>query len=221
MDRKSIAQEYFALATDENGNMPPMHRDESKAGIMAACIMDLLLKDVITMERKRITVIEELPGELAHESSLHDYLSEEVRTADKLMSDYLLSSNARRIKQPATDIGEVLLADGVVREGNGGLFGPKVTYVTAESYRKELVDRVRSAATKNDDVSSHDMALLYILKETKNLNRYFSKEESDQLKDRLKEMKKNPQNKQVAVMINCVTDITTIAMACILMIGLH
>ena len=150
-----------------------------------------------------ITVNKELPTELAHESSLHDYLSEKVRTADKLMSDYLLSSSARRIKQLATAIGEALLADGVVREGTGGLFGPKVTYVTAESYRKELVDRVRSAATKNDDVSSHDMALLYILKETKNLNRYFSKEESDQLKDRLKEMKKNPQNKQVAVMINC------------------
>ena len=43
MNRKSIAQEYYILATNENGYMPVMHQDESIAGIVAAGIMDLNL----------------------------------------------------------------------------------------------------------------------------------------------------------------------------------
>ena len=49
----------------------------------------------------------------------------------------------------------------------------------------------------------------------KNLNQYFSKYESDELKAKLKEMKKNPQNKQLADMINYISDIMAVAMACL------
>lgn len=54
------------------------------------------------------------------------------------------------------------------------------------------------------------MAFVYILKETKNLNQYFSKYENDKLKAKLKEIKKDSQNKQLADMISYVSDMTTI-----------
>lgn len=43
MNRKSMAQEYFILTTDENGNMPVMHKYESDSGLVAASVMDLML----------------------------------------------------------------------------------------------------------------------------------------------------------------------------------
>ncbi|MFG6378035.1 MAG: hypothetical protein K1W19_06920 [Lachnospiraceae bacterium] len=64
--------------------------------------------------------------------------------------------------------------------------------------------------TKEKEISSHDMAFVYILKETKNLNQYFSKYENDKLKAKLKEIKKDSQNKQLADMISYVSDMTTI-----------
>lgn len=211
MNRKSITQEYFTLAADENGNMPPMHRDESNAGIVVAGFMDLLLNDVITVEKKKITVVKDIPNELGHITSLYAYLNEKPRSTDKLMSDYYTGS---RMKHLITEIGESLLADGTATKGTGGLFGPKTTYIPEKRYKDELIGIIKSALTKDDEVNRHDVALIYILNGTKNLNQYFSKHESNEMKAKLKELKKNPLNKQLADMINYVSDMITIIMAC-------
>lgn len=214
MNRKSIAQEYFVLATNEKGNMPAMYKEESNAGIVAAGLMDLLLNGIVTVEKKKITVIKDIPHEFGHIASLYTYLNEKPRSTDKLMSDYIASTGSR-IRQLATEIGESLLADSAAVKGEGGLFGNKTTYIPEKSYKDEVIGIIRSAVTKDEEMTSHDMELIYILKETKNLNQYFSKYKSDELKAKLKEMKKNPQNKQLADMINYVSDITAVLMACI------
>lgn len=211
MNRKSITQEYFTLAADENGNMPPMHRDESNAGIVVAGFMDLLLNDVITVEKKKITVVKDIPNELGHITSLYTYLNEKARSTDKLMSDYYTGS---RMKQLITEIGESLLADGTATKGTGGLFGPKTTYIPEKRYKDELIGIIKSALIKDDEINRHDVALIYILNGTKNLNQYFSKHESNEMKAKLKELKKNPLNKQLADMINYVSDMITVIMAC-------
>lgn len=211
MNRKSITQEYFALVTDKNGNMPPMHKDESNAGVVVSGFMDLLLNDVITVEKKKITVIKELPEGLRHIGSLYTYLNEKPRSTDKLMNDYYMNS---RLKQFITEIGESLVADGVATEGNGGSFGPKTTYISEKNYKDELINTIKTALARDDEITSHDVALIYILNGTKNLNQYFSRHESEELQIRLKEMKKNPQNKQLTEMINYVSDMITIIMAC-------
>ena len=66
MNRKSITQEYFILVTNEQGNFPTMRKDETKSGIVVAGFMDLLSNDIITVEKKKITVIKELPYDLFH-----------------------------------------------------------------------------------------------------------------------------------------------------------
>lgn len=124
MDRKTIAQEYFTLVVDENGNMPPMRRDESNAGLVVAGCMDLFLNDIIAWEKKTITVIKEIPDGLKHIASLYAYLNEKPRSTDKLMNDYCTGS---RIRQLTAEIGESLLAEDAVTKGEGGIFGPKTS----------------------------------------------------------------------------------------------
>ncbi|MCQ4673021.1 hypothetical protein NE689_17050 [Lactonifactor longoviformis] len=97
------------------------------------------------------------------------------------------------------------------------MFGPKTTYIPEKNYKDELIGTIKSAITTGGEITSHDIALIYILKETKNLNQYFSKHESSELKAKLKEMKNNPQNKQLADMINYVSDTITVIMACVLL----
>lgn len=214
MDRKSIAQEYYTLTVDENGNMPSMHKEESYAGLVAAGFMDFLVNNVITADKNKISVIKENPGELAHLALLYAYLNEKPRSIDKLMSDYYTGS---RIKQLTAQIGESLKEEGKAAKGTGGLFGPKTTYIPEKNYKDELIGMIKSAITTGGEITSHDIALIYILKETKNLNQYFSKHESSELKAKLKEMKNNPQNKQLADMINYVSDTITVIMACVLL----
>lgn len=213
MNRKSITQEYFILAVDENGNMPPMRRDEANAGLVVAGCMDLLLNDVIAWEKKKITVIKEIPNGLRHLASLYAYLNEKPRSTDKLMSDY---HTGNRIKQLTEEIGESLLTDDVATKGTSGLLGSKTIYIPEKGYKDEVIGFIKSSVTKDDEITPHDAALLYILKETKNLNQYFSKHENDILKDKLEEIKKNPQNKQLAAMINYVSDMTAIMAAVVL-----
>ncbi len=214
MNRKSITQEYFILVTNEQGNFPAMRKDETKSGIVVAAFMDLLLNDIITVEKKKITVIKDLPYDLFHLTSLYTYLKEKTRSTDKLMSDYIVSTSSR-IKQLITELGESLFTDNIVTKGEGGLFGNKIVYIPEKNYKDNLIHAIKSAIAKEKEITPHDMTLIYILKETKNLYQYFSQYESEELKATLKELKKNPQNKQLKDMINYVSDITAIAMTCL------
>lgn len=216
MNRKSITQEYFILVTNEQGNFPTMRKDETKSGIVVAGFMDLLSNDIITVEKKKITVIKELPYDLSHLTSLYTYLKEKPRSTDKLMSDYITSTGSR-IRQLITELGESLLTDNIVTKGEGGLFGNKTVYIPEKNYKDNLINTIKSAITKEKEITPYDMTLIYILKETKNLYQYFSPYESEELKATLKELKKNPQNKQLKDMINYVSDITAIAMTCLFM----
>lgn len=217
MNRKSIVQEYFTLTVDENGNMPPMRKDESNAGLVVAGVMDLVLNNVIAWEKNSITVIADMPDGLNYLASLYTYLKEKPHSKENLMYDYYTGS---RIRELTAEIGKALLADGVATEGSGGLFGPKITYIPVKSYKDEVIEYIKSSVTKDDEITPHDLALLCILKESKNLNQYFSKYESDVLKGKLEEIKKNPQNKQLADMIHYVTDMTAIMAAVVLAISL-
>lgn len=212
MNRKSLAQEYFILATDIKGNMSAMYRTESKSGMVAAGLMDLLLNEVISLEKKKITVVKELPEELLHLGSLYAYLHEKPRSTDKLMSDYI-GSTAFKIQKLTTELGDSLLEDGAAVREEGGLFGKKTVYIPDKDYKDELISIVKSSILNDDDISAHDITLLCILKETKNINQYFSKHEGEELNSKIKEIKKNPQNKQLNDMINYINNITTLILA--------
>lgn len=211
MNETTIVQEYYALATDKNGMMPPMRKDESNAGIVVAGFMDLLLQDIIRVEKKKITVISKLPDKLEHIASLYHYLNEKPRTISKLMQDYY---TGKHIKQLSTDVGESLAAIGIAIKKPGGLFGPSVTYVTEKQYKDQLI-RVMKAAIADGNIAPRDTALIYILKASKNLYPYFSKYEADELQRRLNEMKKNPQNKQLGEMVDYVNNMIMTIIACI------
>lgn len=205
MDRRSMIQEYFVLATNEKGMMSTVYREYAKSGIVVAGVMDLLFSDIITVEKKKITVIKDLPGELAHITSLYTYLKEKPCFFYKLMRDYIISTGSR-LKKLTEEIGESLLADHGVIQAEGGLFDNKTIYIPEQHYKEEVIDRIRSVVVKDDEIDSHDTTLLCILKEAKCLNSYLSEYERKQWKAKWKEIRKNPQYKQLAFMINYVSD---------------
>lgn len=217
VNRKTVAEEYYLLAVNDKGGMPAMRGDESNAGLVAAGVVDLLSGGVIEWEKKKISVARELPGELRHLSSLYGYLREKPRTAEKLMSDYIASTGAR-LRELTAGIGEALEAAGAAKKEKGGFLGSRTVYIPEKSGRDEAADRLRSAVT-GEEISPRDMALIIILKETKNLNPYFSESERAAVKERLKEMKSHPQNRQLADMINYVSDMTAV-MAAIVVAGM-
>lgn len=206
MNRKSTAQEYYTLMIDKNGLMPAMHRDEAGAGLAASAFMDLTVNDIVVVEKKKITVIKELPDSLVYLEDLYTYLKEKPRHMEKMMTDFYAGS---RNKKLAEKIGESLCKDGAAVEEKGGLFAPKRVFIPEKAYKDELIGMIRSAV-KEEEMAPCDVALVWLLQQTNCLKQYFSKHESDQLKQKLKEMKKDPQNKQLAEMIAYVSDMTAV-----------
>ena len=206
MNRKSTAQEYYTLMIDKNGLMPAMHRDEAGAGLAASAFMDLTVNDIVVVEKKKITVIKDLPDSLEYLENLYTYLKEKPRHMEKMMTDFYAGS---RNKKLAEKIGESLCKDGAAVEEKGGLFAPKRVFIPEKAYKDELIGMIRSAV-QEEEMAPRDVALVWLLQQTNCLKQYFSKHESDQLKQKLKEMKKDPQNKQLAEMIDYVSDMTAV-----------
>lgn len=206
MNRKSTAQEYYTLMIDKNGLMPAMHRDEAGAGLAASAFMDLTVNDIVVVEKKKITVIKDLPDSLEYLEDLYTYLKEKPRQMEKMMTDFYAGS---RNKKLAEKIGEALCKDGAAVEEKGGLFAPKRVFIPEKAYKDELIGMIRSAV-QEEEMAPCDVALVWLLQQTNCLKQYFSKHESDQLKQKLKEMKKDPQNKQLAEMIDYVSDMTAV-----------
>lgn len=209
MTRTSIAQQYFMLTIDKNGCMPPMRKQECNAGLIAAGVMDLLLYNVATMEKKKITVISALPNTLEHLASLYAYLAEKTRSTDNLMQYYLMSTSSR-IKQLTADIGKSLFAAQAVTKAVSGLFVKQTVYIPELDCKNALADALRSAVTQDNSISPHDAALLCLLQETKNLNQYVSKQEYAAWKTTWRTIKRDPQNKTLTDMVRQIDNMTAL-----------
>lgn len=205
MDRRSITKEYYMLAVNENGYMPSMSKKAANVGLVAAGITELLLNGIITAEKRRITVANDLPGDLNYLMPLYDYLREKVRSTNKIMSDYIASTGSR-LRQLTEGIGEALLEEHKATKDTGGLFGNKAVYIPEESCREEIVLHIKSVITGESDMSLHDAALVSILKKSWNLHRYFSGSEKTALKTKLKELKNDPDGSQLQKMIDYLTE---------------
>ena len=82
-------------------------------------------------------------------------------------------------------IGEKLCEEGAAVEKKGGVFGPKRLFIPEKAYKEALIEELRTAV-REDELTPRDAALMYLLEEAKCLKQYFSKYESDRMKEKLK-----------------------------------
>lgn len=171
--------------------------------------MDLLSAGIIAEEKKKVEVVKDLPYELSFLQPLYVYLREKHRYVNKIMTDWYTGGRCRQLMEL---IGKSLQETGLTKEEEGGVFRPKKVYIPVKEYKDELTGRLKAAAAAEEDMEPADMALLSILKESKNLNRLFSKDEKAQVEKRIREIKDNPQNEKLAGVIRYITFIEEIYM---------
>lgn len=209
MNRESITQEYFILSTTDKGTFPLLNSDESKAGLIAAGTMDLLYSEVITLNKKIIEVVKELPDELMHLAFLYEFLKGKKRSTNKVMEYFNLNFTSKTFNEYYNDIGSFLAKSGIVELDTLKFFGDKTLYIPDEGYKQRLIDTLKKDAISKDELQFHDVAIISLLKETKNLNQYFSAHEYKLIKNKLKEIRKNPNNKPIKEMIGYIDEMCT------------
>ena len=216
MERKALTQEYLILTTNDKGKLPMANSTETKAGLVAAGIMDLLLEGAIKIEGKKVEAVGPLPGSLGHLEGLYAYLSDKSRSVTKVIEDYCMSFSSSRINQLLTDTGNSLSAAGAVAEGKGGLFGNRDLFVPEKAFKEALIETLKRAAVQVESLSLHDAALASLLKETRNLKPYFSKHENDLMKEKLKAIKNQQDSKIIREMVGYIDAIMTVMMAAVI-----
>jgi hypothetical protein len=219
MNRKSIIQEYVVLATNEKGKLS----SEGKVGVIASAIAELILKSIIVITDKKVEIKNELPKELHYLNSFYEYLKVKPRKIQKVMSDYCMGITEKKMDMLIASVGESLVLDELAIKGTEGILGNKETYVPAQDYKEDLLALVKEEIRQEEEMSVQTMSLACILQETKCLKRYLSKYESGMLKETLKSLKKDPQNKELKDMIDYVEEVQMVVVAamaaCVVVIG--
>lgn len=206
MIRGSITQDYYALVINKSGVMPAMKRDESIAGLVVAGIMDMVLNDIISLDKRIVTINCELPMALQYLESLYNYLKAQKRPKlNRVLEKYLFSGS--KVRQLIFDVGKSLFAENLVTMGKGGIFGNNVLFIPKVHYKNELINTIKTKMYEEDNFSEQDIALLFILSKTHNLKQYFSRDEYIVMKAQLKAIKKNPVNSEYIKTISYVNDI--------------
>lgn len=216
MERKTLTQEYLILTTNDKGKLPMTNSTETKAGLVAAGIMDLLLEGIIKIEGKKVEVVGPLPDSLGHLDGLYAYLADRSRSVTKVIEDYCMSFSSSRINQLLADTGNSLRVAGAAAEGKGGLFGNRELFVPEKTYKEALIEALKAAAIQAESLSLHDAALASLLKETRNLKPYFSRHENDRMKEKLKAIKNQQDSKIIREMVGYIDDIMAVMVAAVI-----
>ncbi|WP_329380074.1 GPP34 family phosphoprotein [Anaerofustis sp. HA2171] len=203
MERSSIIKDYFILLLDKKGNMPLLYQKESNAGFVAAGIMDLLFSGIIKLEKNEIIVINPLYGKLTYLYPLYDYLKEKPMKIEKAVNDFCTGND---FKELVSCVSESLYSEKKVVKTKGGFFGKKTLYIPKDDYKTYLINNIKNVITGKKNINMEDVYLICVLDETKNLTKYFSKYEMAEFKVRLKEIKKNEENKELIGVINTISD---------------
>ncbi len=198
----TIVQNYYVLAVDKNGLMPPMRRDECNAGLVAAALMDLMLAEVVTFKKDQISVTGDLPLDLEFLASLYTYLLKGRITVQKLMDDY--AAYPHHLKALVEAVGESLVDAGAATQDKGGMFGSKAVFIPEKDHKDACVDHLK--AVVSEIPSEQDLMLLMLLDKTKTLKQYFSQYEDDALKATLQTIRKDPQYKALSRIIDSMND---------------
>ena len=89
-----------------------------------------------------------------------------------------------------------------IKKEKRGILGGKTAYIPEPNKLDSIIQNIRAEILKDGNLSEDIVALTALLNKSGDISKYFSAYEKKDLKNRLKEIKNNPQNE----MIKKVTD---------------
>ena len=197
MHQLSLSQQYLLCALKKNGALPSFGMEKSVC-LTAACVLELLLENVLAFDGKRLTVRGPLPEESAYLRPVWQVVEQKQPVKFETVVEYFsLSLTDARLKELLTGLGDSLLAAGRVRREKGGLLGGRELYPPQAEAVDAVVQGIRAELLEEGPLSQDTVALTALLYKSGDLKKYFSSYEKDALKRRLKEIREQPQSEMV------------------------
>ncbi|BCN31476.1 GPP34 family phosphoprotein [Anaeromicropila herbilytica] len=205
MNDLSIAQKYLLCSLKKKGAISAI-QTEALTCVVSAGVIELILSKCAKMkEKKKIEIIGELDSSLKYLKSLYDHVNKKKEmSVNKIASDYVFSFTNKDIKGLMVDIAESLEASGYVSRAEAGIFRKKTVYIPVNEKVDAVINQVKNEVLGKAEMSDDTVAFVSLLDKSHQLKRFFSKDESEQLKVRLKEVKNTSSNNLVKQMVDYV-----------------
>lgn len=210
MDDLSITQKYLLCALSNKGKIPALNFERIIA-IAAAGVVELMMDDVVEFDGKKLSVKRMLPKEKSYLSLIYDYIEKKQPVNFKTVVEHFsVAFTSKNSDELIDSIGDTLVAAGCVKQERRGIFGNKNAYIPDEKAVDYIVQNIRAEILEDGELTEDIAALTVILDKTGELMKVFSPYEKKAVKQRLKEIKNNPKNKEIAKVINYVEELMVV-----------
>lgn len=214
MNDTSVAQAYFLIAVNDQGKFPTQNLDSSVC-LVAGGVLDMILSESVKFDQKRLAVIGELTPENTHLASLYEYIQHQRKPfpVDKLVTAYCASFTDRLLKKLISDVGQSLVALDAATPTVGGFLIRTERFIPKAEAVDHIIQNIRAEVLEQGHLSDEMIALISLMEKSKQIKKYFSKYENDQLKQRLQEIRQTESNQLVKQMIDYINAMLTLIIA--------
>lgn len=208
MKKLSITQAYLLLSFNKKGKIP-FTSEKVRVCIVAGGIIELLKEECIKFDEKnKLVVSNELSDELKYLSSMYERIKKHQPVKlKKIASEQVLALTNKKNNVLISDICEPLVQYSCLRKENGGISGNQSRYIPNEKDIDNVVRKIRAELLEDSEVTDETVVLVSLLDRSGLLKQYFSKYESKQLRERLKEIKRTSSYQMVKQMADFVDEI--------------
>lgn len=197
----SITQEYLICAVNSKGKISGFG-SEKLICLIASGLLELQLEDCIKIDKKRVTVTNNLPDEKLYLKPLYDFVNQQKPVKlEKILEAYNYSFKDRGYELVNT-IGASLKDIGLVEVTRTGIFGNKNAYIPNANAVHYVVDMIRAEFLEDVEVTEDIASLIILLDKSKLLKTYFSEYEQKEIKKKLKEITNSDTGKSIKDMVN-------------------
>ncbi len=197
----SITQEYLICAVNSKGKISGFG-SEKLICLIASGLLELQLEDCIKIDKKRVTVTNNLPDEKLYLKPLYDFVNQQKPVKlEKILEAYNYSFKDRGYEL-VNSIGASLKDLGLVEVTRTGVFGNKNAYIPNANAVHYVVDMIRAEFLEDVEVTEDIASLIILLDKSKLLKTYFSEYEQKEIKKKLKEITNSDTGKSIKDMVN-------------------
>lgn len=197
----SITQEYLICAVNSKGKISGFG-SEKLICLIASGLLELQLEDCIKIDKKRVTVTNNLPDEKLYLKPLYDFVNQQKPVKlEKILEAYNYSFKDRGYEL-VNSIGASLKDLGLVEVTRTGIFGNKNAYIPNANAVHYVVDMIRAEFLEDVEVTEDIASLIILLDKSKLLKTYFSEYEQKEIKKKLKEITNSDTGKSIKDMVN-------------------
>lgn len=196
----SITQEYLICAVNSKGKISGFG-SEKLICLIASGLLELQLEDCIKIDKKRVTVTNNLPDAKLYLKPLYDFVNQQKPVKlEKILEAYNYSFKDRGYELVNT-IGASLKDLGLVEVTRTGIFGNKNAYIPNANAVHYVVDMIRAEFLEDVEVTEDIASLIILLDKSKLLKTYFSEYEQKEIKKKLKEITNSDTGKSIKDMV--------------------